>query len=104
MSFDAIQKVTEAEQEGRKRRADAAAEAKRIVAEADRMGRQAVASERAAAEAKVKAMMAEAEARAEERAQNTRKENAEACAALKERARPQLDRAADLIVEKVGKS
>ena len=104
MSFEAIQKVTEAEQEVKKRRADAAAEAKRIVAEADRMGRQAVASERAAAEAKVKAMMAEAEARAGERAQRTHEENAGACAALKERARPQLDRAADLIVEKVGKS
>ena len=104
MSFDAIQKVTEAEQECRRRRAEAAAEAKRIVAEADRMGRQAVANERAAAEAKVKAMMTEAEGRAGERAQSTRVENAGACAALKERARPQLDRAADLIVEKVGKS
>ena len=47
--------------------------------------------------------MAEAEARAAERTKATQAENAQACAALKERARPQLDRAADLIVEKVGK-
>lgn len=104
MSFESIQKVTEAEQNSRKRRVEAVAEAKRIVAEADRMGRQVVAQERAAAEEKVKALMVEAEARAGERAQKTQAENAQACAALKERARPQLDRAADLIVEKVGKS
>ena len=102
MSLDAIQKVTEIEQNSRNRKADATAEAKRIVAEADRMGRQTVAQERAAAEEKVKAMMAEAENRAGERAKEAQAANAEACAALKERARPQLDRAADLIVEKVG--
>jgi V/A-type H+-transporting ATPase subunit G/H len=104
MSLEAIQKVTETEQNSRTRKAEAAAEAKRIVAEADRMGRQTVADARAAAEEKVKAMMAEAETRAGERTKATQAENAEACAALKERARPQLDRAADLIVEKVGKN
>lgn len=104
MSFDAIQKVTETERNSRNRKAEAAAEAKRIVAEADRMGRQLVVQGRAAAEEKVKAMMAEAENRAGERAKAAQAENAEACAALKEHARPQLDRAADLIVEKVGKN
>lgn len=104
MSLDAIQKVTEIEQDSRNRKVEAIAEAKRIVAEADRMGRQTVAQERAGAEEKVKAMMAEAEARAGERAKAAQAANVEACAALKERARPQLDRAADLIVEKVGKN
>lgn len=104
MSFDAIQKVTEAEQNGRKRQAEAAAEAKRIVAEADRMGRQTVAQARAAAEEKVKTMMAEAETRAGERSRAAEAENAKACEILKENARPKLDRAADLIVEKVGKN
>ena len=104
MSLDAIQKVTETEQNSRTRKAEAAAEAKRIVAEADRMGRQAVVQARAEADEKVKAMMAEAESRAGEHAKATQAANADACAALKERARPQLDRAADLIVEKVGKN
>lgn len=104
MSLEAIQKVTETELNNRNRKADAAAEAKRIVAEAERMGRQTVEQARAAAEEKVKAMMAEAEARAGERAGQIQAENAKACAALKERARPNLDRAADLIVEKVGKN
>lgn len=104
MSFDAIQRVTEAEQNSRSRKAEATAEAKRITAEADRLGRQAVAEARAQAEAQAKAMMAEAEARAGRSTERTLAENARACAALKERARPNLDRAADLIVEKVGKN
>lgn len=103
MSFEAIQKVTETEQNSRARKAEAAAEAKRIVAEADRMGHQTVAQARAAADESVKAMMAEAEKRAGERAGKILAENAEVCAALKENARPRMDRAADLIVEKVGK-
>lgn len=103
MSLEAIQKVTETEQDSRTRKAEAAAEAKRIVAEADRMGRQAVVEARAAAEEQVKAMLAGAETCAGERTEAARAENAKACAALKERARPQLDQAADLIVEKVGK-
>jgi len=104
MSFEAIQKVTEVEQDSRKRQAEAAAEAKRIVAEADRMGRQTVVQARAAAEEKVKAMMAEAESRAGVRAEQAKAANAETCEALKASARPQQDRAADLIVEKVGKN
>ncbi len=104
MSLDAIQKVTEIEQSSRSRKADAAAEAKRIVAEAERMGRQLAAQTRAGAEEKVKTMMSEAEARADQRAGQLRAEHTAACAALKERARPNLDRAADLIVEKVGKN
>ena len=104
MSLEAIQKVTETELNSRTRKADAAAEAKRIVAEAERMGRQTVTQARAAAEDEVKAMMAAAEARAGERAKASQAENERACEQLKEEARPKLDRAADLIVEKVGKN
>ena len=104
MSLEAIQKVTETELNSRTRKADAAAEAKRIVAEAERMGRQTVEQARAAAEEQVKAMMAEAEIRAGERAKATQAENEKACELLKDQARPKLDRAADLIVEKVGKN
>lgn len=104
MSLEAIQKVTETEQNSRNRKAEAVAEAKRIVAEAERMGRQTVEEARTAAEEKAKAMMAAAEARADERAKVTRAENGKACELLKEQARPRLDRAADLIVEKVGKN
>lgn len=104
MSYDAIQRVTETEQASRNRKAEAAAEAKRIVSEADRLGRQAVIEARAAAEAGVKTMMAEAEARAGQHAEQILAENDRACAEMKDRARPNLDRAADLIVERVGKN
>lgn len=104
MSFEAIKKVTDAEEAVRERKADAAAEAKRITAEADRAGRQLVAEARAKAEEQVKAMLAEAEARAEVKAGEARTENAAACDALKQSARDRLDRAADLIVERVGNS
>ena len=104
MSLEAIQKVTETELNSRNRKADAAAEAKRIVAEAERMGQQTVQQARAAAEEQVKAMMAEAESRAGVRAEQAKAANAETCEALKASARPQQDRAADLIVEKVGKN
>ena len=66
MSLEAIQTITGAEQAVREQKARAADEAKRIVAEAERAGRQLVADARAQAEETVKAMLAEAEARAGE--------------------------------------
>lgn len=102
MSYDAIQQVTKAEQEARAGKAEAAAEAKRILAEADRMGRQAVAQAKADAEEKVKAMIADAEVRAQANAKLGGKANADRCEALKAEARLNLERASDLIVEKVG--
>ena len=102
MSFEAIQKVTETEQATRAKKAEAAAEAKRIVGEAERNGRQLVAQARAKAEEQVKAMMAEAEARAVERSRQILADNDVACAALRQNAQARLDQAADLIVGRVG--
>ena len=67
MSLEAIQKVTEAEQAARERRAEAAEEAKRIVAGAERAGRQLVQDQRAKAEQEARSMLAAAEAQAEKR-------------------------------------
>lgn len=102
MSIEALQKVTETERSSRDRKAEAAAEAKRLVAEAERLGRQAVVQARAEAEEQVKAMLAQAEARAGETAKAEKEVNAQACETLKSNARLHLERAADLIVEKVG--
>lgn len=104
MSFEAIQKVTEAEQAGREKKAEAAAEAKRAVGEAERLGKLLVTRARADADAQVKAMLADAEARAAERSRKILEDNAAACEALKAEARGRLDRAAELIVERVGNS
>ena len=104
MSLEAIQKVTQAEQAARDKKAQAADEAKRIVAEAERAGRQLVADARAQAEETVKALLAEAEARAGERSAKTLADNAAQCEALKKAARGRLDQAAGLIVGRVGNS
>ena len=102
MSLEAIQKVTQAEQAARDQKLRAADEAKRIVAEAERAGKQLVADARAQAEDAVKTMLAEAEARAGERSARTLADNAAQCEALKQTARGRLDRAAGLIVGRVG--
>lgn len=104
MSFEAIQKVTETEQANRAKKAEAAAEAKRIVGEAERMGKQLVTQARADADGKVKAMLAEAEARAADRSRQILADNDAACAALKQDAQSRLEQAADLIVGRVGNS
>ena len=104
MSLEAIQKVTQAEQTAREQKAHAADEAKRIVAEAERAGKQLIADARAQAEEQVKAMLAEAEARAGKQTEQALADNAAQCEALKQSARGRLDRAADLIVGRVGNS
>ena len=104
MSSEAIQKVAEAEQAARERRAGAAEEAKRIVAGAERAGRQLVQDQRARAEQEARSMLAEAEAQAEKKAEQTLADNAAQCEALKQAARRNLDKAAALIVGRVGNS
>ena len=103
MSLEAIQKVTEAEQAARERRAEAA-EDKRIVADAERAGRQLVQDQRARAEQEAKAMLADAEVQAEKQAEKTLADNDAKCEALKQAARKRLDKAAGLIVGRVGNS
>ena len=58
MAFEAIQKVTQTEQTTRSHKADAAAQAKKIVADAHRAGKELVAQARAQAQEKAKALMA----------------------------------------------
>ncbi len=102
MSFEAIQQVTAAEQAVQQRRAEAAEEAKRLAAEAERAGRQSVMDARDRAEARAKELLSQAEARAGETSRRTLAENAAQCEALKQTAMSRLDQAADLIIGKVG--
>lgn len=102
MSFEDIQKVTRTEQEIRTRKAEAVAEARRIVAEAERVGGQLVERARAEADEKVKALLVEAETRAADRSRQILADNDTACQKLKQAARTRLEQAADLIVGRVG--
>lgn len=103
MAFEAIQKVTQTEEANRNHKAEAAAQAKKIVSEAQRAGKQLVADARAQAQEKAKEMMAQAEEAAAEQTHQVLEANAVACQVLKQGARVHLDRAADLIVGRVGK-
>lgn len=104
MAFEAIQKVTQTEESSRSQKAEAAAQAKKIVSDAQRAGKALVEQARAEAEEKVKAMMAQAEELAAQQSRQVLEGNAVACEALKKEARGRLDRAADLIVGRVGKN
>ena len=105
MSLEAIQTITGAEQAVREQKARAADEAKRIVAEAERAGRQLVADARAQAEETVPASWAAAAAaRAGEHSAQTLGDSAAQCESLKQAARGRLEQAAGLIVGRVGNS
>ena len=104
MAFEAIQKVTQTEQTTRSHKADAAAQAKKIVADAHRAGKELVAQARAQAQEKAKALMAQAEELSAQQTREVLQGNAEACQALKQQARSRLDAAAELIVGRVGKN
>lgn len=103
MAFEAIQKVTRTEEASRNQKAEAAAQAKRIVSDAQRAGKALVAEARGQAQEKVKAMMAQAEELAAQQTREVLEGNAVACEAMKKQARAHLDQAADLIVGRVGK-
>ena len=104
MAFEAIQKVTQTEEASRGQKAEAGAQAKRIVADAQRAGKALVAEARAQAQEKAKAMMAQAEELAAQQSRQVLEGNAQACEAMKRQARGHLEQAADLIVGRVGKN
>ena len=101
MSLEAIKKVTETEQDILARKAEAAATAKKLVADADKAGRELVESARREAEEKVKGFMKDAEARAAEHNKAVLAQAAQACDALRASAETRLDEAAALIVRRV---
>lgn len=101
MSLEAIKRVTETEQNSLQRKAEAAQQAKRTVAEAERAGQERLEKARQEAEAKAKALMTEAEQKAAEHAKSVMKETELACKALSREAGARLDKAAALIVRRV---
>ena len=101
MSLEAIKQVTQTEQDCAQRKLDAAQAAKRTVADAEKAGQAALDARRGEAQAKVKAMLAEAEAKAGVQADAVRADTAKACAALKQSAQQKLEQAAELIVRRV---
>ena len=101
MSLDAIKRVTETEQISAQRKAEAEAESKKAIGEAERAGRAQLSAARAEAEAKVKIMMAEAEKGAAKEAEVVQQQTAQSWEQMKADARAKLEDAAALIVRRV---
>ncbi len=101
MSLEAMKKITEAEQDTQSRRAGAAAEAKKLVSDAEKAGRALVEQARAQAEAQAKEAMAQAESRAARRTEEILAEKRSDCDALRSAARERLPAAVELIVGRV---
>ena len=101
MSLEAVQRVTEAEQDARRRRAVGAEQAKRISADAERQGRERLAQARREAEARAKEMAAQAEKDAQTDIEAVEAEARRTCEGLRQAAEGRLEEAAALIIEKV---
>lgn len=101
MSLDAIRQVTQAEEETREQLDRARADAKRAVSDAERDGKERIAQARSQAEGEVKLLLTAAETRAEAHAREVMAQALRDCDVLRATAEERLDRAADLILERV---
>ncbi len=101
MSLDAISRVTEAEESTLAQLAEAKAEAKRLVAEAEHAGVNHIAQARTDAEAEVQTLLAAAQARADDHSKQVLEQSGRECDALRAEAGTRLSAATDLIVQHV---
>ena len=101
MSLEAIKQVAQTEVESKQRKVDAAAAAKKLVADAEQAGQEALRGARSQAEAKAKELMAQAEQRSAERAAEIAAQAGQECSALRSAAEGKLEEAAALIVRRV---
>ena len=101
MSLEAIEKVTQIEQQSQERKAAAEAEARKIVADAEREGLALLQQARAAAAENGRKLLREAEERADEKAAEISRAAEAESAALQNAAGKHLDEAAEFIVGRV---
>lgn len=101
MSLEAIEKVTQVENLGRERKTTAEAEARQIVADAEREGLALLQQVRTDAAENGRKLLRQAEARAAERSAEISRTAEAAGAALRETADQHLEEAAEFIVGRV---
>lgn len=101
MSHEAIAAITGTEEKVRQMKADALAEAKRSVAQAQSLGEEAIASAIRKADAEIAELMKKAEEKATADASELAQSNENRKAAMRARADVRLDKAAELIVERI---
>lgn len=101
MALEAVKLVAQAEQQSKDRKAEAALEAKKRLADAEKAGMDALATTKKQADAKVKELLAQADKDAAEDATKIKQQADADCAALRTNAKKRLEEAASLIVRKV---
>lgn len=101
MSLEAVKQVTMTEEQARAQKAEAVQEAKRLVAEAEKVGRQILLDAQTKAAAEVKALIAQAEQAASDDAAKVEAQAAADAQQLRSKAEGRLEEAASLIVRKV---
>ena len=101
MSLEAITAITEAEERARQKKADAAADAKRKIAQAISDGEAAVEAAAGKADAEIAERMRKAEEKAKADASELAGSNENKKASMHARAESRLDKAAELIVERI---
>lgn len=101
MSLEAVQKVTESEQRVQREKAEALELAKKLVADAEKSGKECLEAARAEAENKVKLLVAQAEERAAAHTEAVMEETRRSCDGLRREAQVKLADAAALIIGKV---
>lgn len=101
MSLEAIKEVSQAEREASALRADRAAEARYVEAEAEKSGLAHLEEKRAEAEAKAAEIMKEAEAEAEQASRASLDLARKDCEALRQQAESRLGSAVDAIVGRI---
>lgn len=103
MSLEAIEKVTQVEDQSRERLAAAEAEAKQLVADAERAGQALLQKTRADGLEQGKLLLRQAEEKAAARARETAQAAEAEAEALRKAAGKRLEEAADFIVGRVVK-
>ena len=101
MSLEAIAAITGTEEKVRQMKAEAAAEAKRSIAQAQASGEEAIASAIKKADAEIAELMKKAEEKAKADASGLAQSSENKKAAMRAKADARLDKAAELIVERI---
>ena len=101
MSLEAILAITEAEEKARQLKSDAAARAKQMLADAKTAGEEYLNAAVKKAETEIAGLTKKAEDKAKADATELAQSNENKKAALRAKAETRLDKAADLIVERI---
>lgn len=101
MSLEAIASITRAEEKARAMKADAAAEGKRAIAQAQQDGEAAIAAAVKKADAEIALAIKNAETKAKNDAAELAQSYENRKAAMRVKADARLDKAAELIVERI---